>query len=132
MNPIEPAELSAYLDGELSPERAQEVEAALASSPALRTELKSLAADDARWRAAACSAAFRPDVRLPRARALGVRAGPTLLAVALLLGVRLLPKLVGTLTLALILNALALTVIMAWVLAMLRSTEDRPEISPVP
>jgi anti-sigma factor RsiW len=71
MNPIDPAELSAYLDGEVGADRRHEIEAVLAGDPAARAELDALAAADAVWRASARSAAFRPRVEMP-ARGAGV------------------------------------------------------------
>lgn len=65
MEPIDPAELSAYLDGELSIERAEEIGAALKRDPALRQSFESLAALDFAWKGQASTAAFRPDVQLP-------------------------------------------------------------------
>ncbi|HEY0106440.1 MAG TPA: zf-HC2 domain-containing protein, partial [Rhizomicrobium sp.] len=62
---MNPAELSAYLDGELPPERTREVERLLAADPGLRAELDALRRSDAAFRAAAQTAAFRPPVRLP-------------------------------------------------------------------
>jgi anti-sigma factor RsiW len=115
VNPIDPAELSAYLDGELTAARARAVEAALASSPELRGELNSLMNADHTWRAAAGTAFFRPRVRLrpgdtPRS-ALGVAGVLVLLVVA-----RVVPKLASTLEVELILNGVALAIVLIWVL----------------
>ena len=49
MHPIDPAELSAFLDGELPAERADEVRAALARDPALRQSLRAAGRLDADW-----------------------------------------------------------------------------------
>lgn len=127
MNPIDPAELSAYLDGELSPARAREVEAAMTSSPALRAEFDALLEADEKWRAAGRSASFRPDIRLRGASLPKVspyRAGG---AVALLLAARILPKLGGAWAWELLVNAIALAVIMVWVIRMTRA--GAPEVN---
>jgi surface antigen len=57
---IEPATLVAYLDGELRPARAREVEAALARDPALREALQRLERVDT-----ALAAAFDPVLEAP-------------------------------------------------------------------
>jgi anti-sigma factor RsiW len=113
---IDPAELSAYLDGELSSTRAREIEAALASSPALRDELDQLGESDRRWRAAARTASFRPDIEWRRTPAFKVSVRRSGAAVVLLLIARVLPKLVGTFELNLILNAIALAVALLWII----------------
>ncbi len=118
MNTIDPVELSAYLDGELTPERAREVEAALRTSPALRTELDALAEADETWRAAARSAAFRPDVKLRDAVASKVSVYRIGGAVTFLLAVRIVPKLAGTFDLELIANGIALALVVIWVIRM--------------
>jgi anti-sigma factor RsiW len=64
MDPIDPAELSAYLDGELSAKRAEEVRAALARDPMLRKSYDQLAALDADCKSRAAAAMFRPRVQL--------------------------------------------------------------------
>src|SRR6185369_8336753 len=56
-------ELSALLDGELNPTRTREVEMQIAADPELRGELQLLRESDARWRAAAATAAFEPALR---------------------------------------------------------------------
>ena len=123
MKPIEPAELSAYMDGELDPARAQEVEAALESSPALRSEFNRLVSADNSWRTAARTAAFRPDIRLePNNRPLPLRsvlraAG----SITLLLAARVVPKLASTLEVELTLNAVALAIALIWIVRMTRA-----------
>ncbi len=120
MNPIDPAELSAYLDGELSPVRAREIEAAVMASPALRAELDALSKADDTWRSAARSAAFPPHVRLPRAAASRASIYRIVGAVALLLAVRIVPKLADSLDWELIANGIALAVVVAWAIHMTR------------
>ncbi|MBE3099940.1 MAG: hypothetical protein IMZ44_22710 [Planctomycetes bacterium] len=63
MNGVDPAELSALLDGELPPDRAAQVRAAIEADPALRADYERLSRLDAAWSAAASSAAFRPQPR---------------------------------------------------------------------
>jgi hypothetical protein len=64
MNPLDPSELSAFLDRELPAERMREIEALAESDADVRAELEALAGLDAQWRASARSAAFRPAVNL--------------------------------------------------------------------
>ncbi len=128
MNPIEPAELSAYLDDELSPARAREVEAALRGSPALRAEFDALLEADERWRAAARSASFRPRIRLGGARLPEVPPLRAAGALALLLAARILPKLGSAWDLELIVNGIALVIVMVWVIRMTGAGE--PDANP--
>jgi hypothetical protein len=71
MDQIDPAELSAYLDGELPAGRAEEVRIALARDPVLRKSYERLAALDASCKARASSAMFRPRVRFDAGSATG-------------------------------------------------------------
>ena len=64
MTQLEPAELSAYLDGEVDAARALEIAAIIAASPSLADELDTLSRHDAAWRMSARSATFHPVVRL--------------------------------------------------------------------
>jgi anti-sigma factor RsiW len=57
---IDPAELSALLDGELPPVRAAEVQAAIDADPHLAAAFHALGGDDLAWRRAAQTAAFQP------------------------------------------------------------------------
>ncbi|CAN5510438.1 hypothetical protein BH10PLA2_BH10PLA2_03130 [soil metagenome] len=99
MLPIDPAELSAYVDGELTSQRAEEIRAALARDPVLRATYEQLAVLDADWSARAASVMFRPRVRVGPAPF----AGPFLLVAAMVLGLLLvrmglkfLPPILGT------------------------------------
>ena len=64
MTPLDPAELSAYVDGELPAERMREIERIVGSDPALRAELESLTKLHAELQAAGRTAGFRPAVNL--------------------------------------------------------------------
>lgn len=107
MTPLEPGELSAYLDGELSLARMGEIEAMLATDAALASELQRLARSDAAWRAAASSAAFQPaPAAQPQVRSKGF--APGIVAVAMLFAVvTIAVKILGLLSLLLALNITA-------------------------
>jgi len=66
MERVDPSELSALLDGELTPERAAEVCQAMADHPALRREYEELARLDDDLRAHAREAVFQPRVEIPQ------------------------------------------------------------------
>jgi anti-sigma factor RsiW len=120
MKPIEPAELSAYLDGELNSARAREVQIALADEPRLRADFNTLAEADIIWRAAAESANLRPGVQLlpQRRTAHAVSVLGMIGLVTLLVAVRLLPKMTDTLTWGVVLHGLTLAMVLIWVLHM--------------
>jgi hypothetical protein len=94
MNPIDPAELSALLDGELPARRAQEVRHALRVDPALASAFESLARLDGACKAQAAGLAFTPGVSLQRGllRHWLWTGGVMLGLVALRLGLKLAPS----------------------------------------
>jgi len=65
MNDLNPAELSAYLDGELSSARTEEIEALIAADTRVRSAFDQLKRADQRLRSVAEAAAFRPEFRWP-------------------------------------------------------------------
>jgi anti-sigma factor RsiW len=65
MNDLDPAELSAFLDGELSPARAKEIEALIAADSGVRAAFEQLKRADQRLRSVAEAAAFRPEIHWP-------------------------------------------------------------------
>ena len=74
MRPIDPAEISALLDGELPPDRAQEVRLAISEDTSLRHAYQELAAMDADLKISAAQAMFHPQLVLPASEiAYGVR-----------------------------------------------------------
>lgn len=93
MKRVDPCELSALLDGELTPERAAEVRQAIADDPALRREYEELTRLDDELQAHAREAVFQPRVEIPqRLRGPGPHVGwfvPPLIIMGLAL--RLLP-----------------------------------------
>src|ERR1700761_4519297 len=119
MMPIAEEELSGYLDGELTPARRAAVDQALAGDLHLRTVLEALQGADLKWRGAARGAAFVPKVHW---HGVAGAARPATMAAALagLLLVRILPKLDGAFALGLLLQAIALAAIVAWVVSMAR------------
>jgi anti-sigma factor RsiW len=68
MKRVDPSELSALLDGELTPERAAEVRQAIADDPALRREYAVLARLDDDLKLHAQETVFQPQVEIPRRR----------------------------------------------------------------
>jgi anti-sigma factor RsiW len=66
MSAIDPAELSALLDGELPVKRAEEIRQALRMDPALATTYEGLIRLDAEWKAHAAGLAFLPRASLRR------------------------------------------------------------------
>jgi anti-sigma factor RsiW len=66
MNPVDAAELSALLDGELPARRAEEVRQALLVDPALASHWESLGRLNAAWKAQAAGLAFTPRASLRR------------------------------------------------------------------
>jgi anti-sigma factor RsiW len=93
MIPVDPAELSALLDGELPAPRAEEVRHALRLDPALASQFESLARLDVDWKAQAIRLAFRPRVSLQTGlRRRLLRAGALMLGLgALRFGLKLAP-----------------------------------------
>jgi len=116
MKPIEPEELSAFLDGELGGARAGEVKAALKSDPVLRAEFNALAEKDAAWQSAAGTSVFAPKVQLAR-HASSIRPWLGTAAILIVLvAVRMLPKLTDGLEFGFILHGIALVIALAWVI----------------
>ncbi|HEY5103354.1 MAG TPA: hypothetical protein VII70_11275 [Steroidobacteraceae bacterium] len=122
MTAIDPFELSAYLDNELAPGRKHEIEIALSMNALLGSEFSALATADAAWRAAARTAAFVPKVRLTRRASLPQSWFAFSAALALLIAVRILPKLSDVLALGFLLHAVALVTCLIWINQMV---EDR-------
>jgi anti-sigma factor RsiW len=113
MKPIEPAEISALIDGELPTARAEEVRQAIAGDPSLRRAYDELLAMDADLRSSATQAMFPPRVALPEtADSFGVR---MFLAAAALVLLRVLMKLSPPELSAGLATAL-LAVVVGWVL----------------
>jgi len=112
MNPIDPAELSALLDGELPPDRAAQVRGTIDADPALQAEFQRLSALDARWFAAGASAAFQPrPVSLTSPRFTWPLRIAALLSAILL--IRFVPKFLAP-SLGMLLHFAALVVLLAW------------------
>jgi anti-sigma factor RsiW len=116
MKPIDPAEISALLDGELPVDRAEEVRRAIAEDPAIRLAYDQLAAMDADLTACAAAAVFHPRVSIPAAPRLA-ELGVVPLAI-LMLVVRVAAKLVATGP-GLAMQVAALAVVVGWILGRL-------------
>jgi anti-sigma factor RsiW len=126
MRQVEEYELSALLDGELDPQRAEEVRACIESDPALREQFNALKQLDARLRRTAEQARFVPEIAFPaepagEAPAWQWAAG--LAVVTALIGVRLLPKLVELAVFGLALQLAACAAIAFVVIGMAREPQ---------
>ena len=116
MSDLDPAELSALLDGELNASRAAQVEAIIAADERVRAEYEMLGRADAGWRSMALGAAFRPRVRLP------IPTQPALpaWAAALLFFIPIASiagKLAGVMVTSFVLNGVALLVLIGCIVA---------------
>ena len=122
MTPLDPAELSAFLDGELPPARAREIEALLAEDAGLRAEYEALRQTDADWRQAGAAAMFVSQVRLPlAARGPAISLWPGAIAAALLLA-RIAAKFIEPVAPSLLLNFAGLALV-GWAVAALARSE---------
>jgi anti-sigma factor RsiW len=129
MKPIEPAELSAYLDHELEPSRHREIESALEQDAALRAEFEALASLDATWRHAAAGARFSPGVRLPlRRRYLGLPYALALLVFGIA-AIRFVPQLSEAMILGFLVHGVVLALVGGW-LVRISEGDRRPDLGP--
>jgi anti-sigma factor RsiW len=122
MLPIDPAELSAFLDGELTPRRADEVQAALARDPVLRQTYERLAKFDVDWKARAATTMFQP-----RARFKSATIGGSYLAMALaIIGLLLLRMTLKALppSYATALASILLALVVGWGLRLIMRATD--------
>jgi anti-sigma factor RsiW len=118
MKPVELAEISAFLDGELSGARASEVEAALKNDSALRAEFNALAKMDVAWRSVASTSVFVPKVHLASNATLVRLWLGTAAILIVLVAVRILPKLTDALEFGFVLHGIGLVIVLAWVIRM--------------
>jgi anti-sigma factor RsiW len=122
MKPIELAEVSAYLDGELDSTRAEEVRNAIAIDPALRSIFNGLSEADTKWRAAAAAANFHHAVRLRHLSALAVSMPVAAAIGVMLVLMRVLPKLTDALWFGLICHGILLAAIVVGLVHTERNT----------
>ena len=127
MKPVEPAELSGYLDGELDVARTAEVRELLSRDAALLAQFEALRATDANWRAAAASAAFVPRLQLPAPRARATSWARIAALALALIALRVLPKLGGPMVWGIALHAVALAIALVWIVRMIRSSALHPK-----
>ena len=111
MKTVDPAELSALLDGEISPERTEQVHRALAENSELRSVFESLSAIHKELATCAVAVRFQPRISL----ASSTRVSAVVLGIALvMLVLRVMTKLVP-LGVAAMLQAVALVLVLWWV-----------------
>jgi hypothetical protein len=125
MIPMDPVELSGFLDRETTQERRGEIQQLVAKTASLRAELQSLASADSQWRTAARAAAFPVEIHLDRERKFTISTRRAAAFIGFCLAIRFAPKLADTLMLGLALNGVALVVVIAWVIAITRESELR-------
>lgn len=130
MTPVQPEELSALLDGELSVDRARDVERQIAVEPELRREYQRLRQDDARWRRAAQTAAFPPALRLPHEGRRPGRFAGTVALVLLLAAVRVEGKVTDVFLLSFGMHAVALVCLVVGVVWLARDGDLDGSIAP--
>jgi anti-sigma factor RsiW len=126
MRQVQIEELSALLDGELDPGRAEEVRAGIEADPLLREEFAMLVRLDARLRGAAERTGFMPEVSLPvdATSKASVRRWPIGIAgVLALIVARFLPKLTELPLFGFGLQLAVCAAIVFIVIAMARETE---------
>ena len=121
MRPIDPAEISALIDGELPPERAQEVRRAIAEDASLRRVYDELAAIDAHLTASAARTMFQPEVVLPGA--VTGDSSRVFLTAMLLVVLRLVMKLASP-ELATGMAIVMLVIVVGWVLQRLAQASE--------
>jgi anti-sigma factor RsiW len=113
MSEPDPAELSAFLDGELDPIRAKQIEALLAADPEMRAAFEQLDLADRRLRSVAAAAAFRPRVRWPEPAEQPATRWLVLPLAAVLLAWAIGKLIPTTMTVSLVINAAALLLLVA-------------------
>jgi anti-sigma factor RsiW len=122
MKPVDPAEVSALLDGELSPNRAKEVRCAIAEDSELRRVHEELSAIHRDLMTCAVAARFQPRISFVKSTSFPA-VGILILGLAMLilrLTVKLLPLGVGV-----AFQATALVLVLLWVFSCLpRLTRD--------
>ena len=130
MQPVDPAELSALLDGELPASRAEEIRAALRQDPQLQRTYDQLVALDADWKERASTAMFQPQVSLEERFIPG--GWLVTAAILVLLGFRIAVKLQSPL-LGSCLEVLLLAMLVGYGLhRIMHATDaDRPRLAPV-
>jgi anti-sigma factor RsiW len=129
MTRVQPEELSALLDGELNPTRAREVETQIAADPELRGELQLLRETDARWRAAAATAAFQPALRLPDAAHRPRRFLAATTVIMTLTAVRMAAKLTDSLVLSFGLQAVVFATVLAAIVWFAQTSDGEPSVA---
>lgn len=128
MRPISPEEISALLDGELMPERAEEVRRAVAEDERLRQIYEQMASTDSALSAFAAACRFEPHVSLP---SISPVLGFPVYAVALgLLIIRIVAK-VLPLGPGIWLQALVIALVITWLLYRLLPTLEADMWQPV-
>jgi anti-sigma factor RsiW len=122
---IDRSELSAYVDGELTPARAAEVDAAVREDPDLQKELEALQRAEDAWRAAAETAMFVPMVRLRTGTAFSGSWVGVVAAVVPLVVLRFVPEHFAPLAWRLAIHSVLLALVLVWAVRII-GVPERP------
>jgi anti-sigma factor RsiW len=132
MRPIDPAELSAFIDGELDTQRTGEVRTALAADEALRARYEALAQADAHLRSLAAGAHLHPRIRWPSPAASAAAPVPSglwrALPVVLIPATWLFGKLTDADALALAASAVAFLTLVVSAVTVVLNEEEAPAL----
>ena len=124
IDPIQPYELSALLDGELPAQRAAEVREALRIDPVLQAEFAQLTVLDRRWLELAAQASFSPNITLATKARPWPHWSVVTVFVAGLVGVRFLTKLDFNLAFQFVVHVLVLSVIAVGIILLNRRYQE--------
>jgi anti-sigma factor RsiW len=128
MKIVDPAELSALIDGELDAGRAADIRTAMDGDAQLRQQYEALRSVDARLHKIAAAVVLDAQFQLPAnaaAHAAGVSTGRFSLAVLVIIAAWAVGKLTAVMPLALVLSACALTALIVVLMAVVAQEEQR-------
>jgi len=122
MKPIDPTEISGFMDGELDSEREKEIRQAMTEDASLRLEYEKLSRLDAEFKSYGHQILFQPNVQIPRSLPLRPLHFP-LLGIPLLIlhiAIKFLPPVLSG-----VLVILLLCFVICWILRSLLQSSDQ-------
>lgn len=128
MIPIQPEELSAFIDGELDSNRAEEIKNSIANDEVWRKRFDELSTLDTNLRNAASGAAFKPKVTFSSEKAFsGIFSTKLIAMVAALIFLRVHQKLEESFLFAFGLHIIALTAVIIALIILFKHDESPSE-----